>query len=95
MLTTTDLGRVYETLLCIPGMNENVKIDLRISRTMVLLLTQVIQRGISLQGGEKPQGLLDTISQEAIKQLEELSMDCLSKAGLTELDERLQKLQLK
>jgi len=95
MLTTTELGRVYETLLCIPGMNENVKVDLRISRTMVLLLTQVIQRGISLKDNEKPQGLLDTVSPEAIRELEELSVDCLSKAGLTELNEKLQKLQLK
>ncbi|WP_134087875.1 hypothetical protein [Olivibacter sp. XZL3] len=95
MLTTTELGRVYDTLLCIPGMNETVKIDLRISRTMVLLLTQVIQRGISFKEGEQVQGLLDTVNPETIRELEELSIDCLTKAGLMELNEKLQKLQVK
>lgn len=89
MLTATDLGRVYDTLLCIPGMNENIKIDLRISRKMVLLLTQVIQRGIAAKDEEQVEGLLTAVSLESIEELKELAADCLSKAGLTEFENKL------
>ncbi len=44
MLTTNDVAKVYDnyikvygTILSIPGMNETVKIDLKISRKNVLL----------------------------------------------------------
>jgi hypothetical protein len=32
MLTTNDVAKVYDTILRIPGMNETVKIDLKVSR---------------------------------------------------------------
>ena len=44
MLTTNDVAKVYDTILSIPGMNDTVKIDLRISRKNVLLLNHVIER---------------------------------------------------
>ncbi|MEJ7678735.1 MAG: hypothetical protein WKG06_12930 [Segetibacter sp.] len=50
MLTTTDVAKVYDTILSIPGMNETVKIDMRISRKNVLLLNSVIKRGLSAKG---------------------------------------------
>jgi len=42
MLTTSDVAKVYDTILGIPGMNEMVKIDMKISRKNVLLLHSVI-----------------------------------------------------
>ena len=42
MLTTTDVAKVYDTILSIPGMNETVKIDMGISRKNALLLNSVI-----------------------------------------------------
>jgi len=47
MLTTNDVAKVYDTILSPPGMNETVKIDLRISRRSVLLLNSVITRGFT------------------------------------------------
>jgi len=38
MATTNVLGTVYETLLCSPGMNEAVKIDVKMSRKAVLFI---------------------------------------------------------
>ncbi len=37
MLTTNDVARVYDTIMSIPGMNEPVKIDIKISRKNVLI----------------------------------------------------------
>ena len=38
MITTNDVAKVFDTVLSIPGMNELVKIDLKISRKNVLLI---------------------------------------------------------
>ena len=46
MATTIDIALVYDTLLASPEMNETVKIDLRVSRKTVLLLSGVIERGL-------------------------------------------------
>ncbi len=40
-MATNVLSKVYETLLCSPGMNEAVKIDVKINRKTVLLLNSV------------------------------------------------------
>jgi hypothetical protein len=43
MLSTDDVAKVYDTILSIPGMNEIVKIDLKITRKNVLLLNRVME----------------------------------------------------
>ena len=50
-MTTNDVARVYDTIMSIPGMNETVKIDMRISRKNVLLLNSVIERGLNDKRG--------------------------------------------
>ncbi len=35
MLTTTDVAKVYDTILSVPGMNETVKIDMKLSRNVL------------------------------------------------------------
>lgn len=42
MLTNNDVTKVYETILSIPGMNETVKIDFKVSRRNILVLNSVI-----------------------------------------------------
>ncbi len=49
MFSTTDIAKIYDTVLSIPGMNETVKIDLRIPRKNVLLLLKVIERGLLIK----------------------------------------------
>jgi len=88
MLTTNDVARVYETILNIPGMNETVKIDCKISKKNVLLLNNAIERGLALKD-DKTSMLLDTVPQEAPNELRLFAGECLQKAGLTELDEKL------
>ena len=92
MLTTNDVAKVYDTILSIPGMNETVKIDFKISRKNVLLLNSVIKRGLNAKD-EKSLNLLGSIPEETLKELSALADDCLTKAGLTELSEKLNVLR--
>lgn len=94
MLTTNDVAKIYDTILCTPGMNDTVKIDLRISRRNVLLLKNVIERGLTIKDAdEKSSNLLDIVSKETLQELNNLSDDCLLKAGLTELNQKLNGLK--
>jgi hypothetical protein len=89
MLTTTEMAQVYETILSIPGMSESVKIDLKISRRNVLLLNRVIERGLTLKDDDTSANFLNIVPQDTLQELTALANDCLKKAGLTELSEKL------
>lgn len=92
MLTTNDVARVYDTIMSIPGMNETVKIDLRISRKNVLLLNSVIERGLSAKDDDNSSDLINTVPEENLTELKSFANDCLEKAGLTELSKKLNTL---
>jgi len=87
MITKDEVSKVYDTVLSIPGMSEVVKIDLKISRKNVLLLSHVIGKGLDLK--EEDSGLLASISEEGLSELKNLSDECLQKAGLVELNQKL------
>jgi hypothetical protein len=91
MLTTDEVAKVYDTILSIPGMNEKVKIDLKITRKNALLLNRVIQRGLINNDGESSD-LLDRVPEEALLELNSLAEECLKKAGLIEFSEKLKML---
>ncbi|WP_423147864.1 hypothetical protein [Rubrolithibacter danxiaensis] len=73
-------------------MNETVKIDMKISRKNVLLLNHVIERGLSVKDGNETSSLLSSVPGESIEELKTLADDCLQKAGLIELSEKLNTL---
>ena len=87
MITTNDVAKVYDTVLSIPGMSEVVKIDLKISRKNVLLLNHFINKGLTSK--DDVSGLLGSISEEGLMDLKNLSEECLQKAGLVELNQKL------
>jgi len=91
MLTTNEVAQVFDTILSSPGMNDAVKIDMRISRKNVLLLSHVIEHGLMEQGDNKA-GLFASAPEEARQELRDLSSDILQKAGLVELSEKLKAL---
>ncbi len=95
MLTTTDVAKVYDTIMSIPGMNETVKIDMRISRKNVLLLNSVIKRGLAAKDDDKSANLLEGIPKETLQELDAFADECLTKAGLNELNEKLKALSSK
>ena len=90
-MNTNDAVKVLDTILCAPGMYETVKIDLKISRKNVLLLSSVIERGLSSKEDDKS-NLLESVSKENLQELNAFSTECLQKAGLTELNEKLKSL---
>jgi hypothetical protein len=92
MLTTNDVAKVYDTILSIPGMNETVKIDMKISRKNVLLLNSVIKRGLSAKDDDKSTNLLASVPTETLQELHDFADECLTKSGLTELSEKLNSL---
>jgi hypothetical protein len=92
MLTTNDIIQVYDTILSIPGMNDTVKIDLKISRKNVLLLTSVIERGLAIKQDDKSSNILDIVPKKILQEFTALADDCLKKAGLTDLSEKLKTL---
>jgi len=92
MLTTNDVAKVYDTILSIPGMNETVKIDLKMSRKNVLLLNSVIERGLTAKDDDKSSNLLNNVPEDSLNELKALANDCLQKAGLIELSEKLKML---
>lgn len=94
MLSTKDVTVVYETLLSSPGMNDTVKISLHIPRKNVLLLTRIIELGLSAKDNEQS-GLMQIVAKESISELKDLTGDLLQKAGLTEVYNKLNSLQVK
>jgi hypothetical protein len=94
-MTTSEVAKVYDTVLSIPGMNEAVKIDVKINRKTVLLLNSVIERGLTAKDGEQSQGLLELIPKETVEELKAFSEECLNKAGLKDLSEKMKGLHTK
>ena len=93
MLAKTDVNKIYDTLLSIPGMGDTVKIILNIPRKNILLLSKVIERGMSVKDAdERTHIILDMVSKESLQELLSLSADLLEKAGLTEMNKKLQSL---
>jgi hypothetical protein len=90
MLAKNDVARIYDTVLSIPGMNENVKVNLQTSRKNLLLLNKVIERGLKAkETDEKVLSILDIVSKESLDELTSIGIQLLDKAGLLEMDEKL------
>jgi len=58
------------------------------------LLSSVIEKGLSAKDDDKS-GLLEIVPKDSLKELAELATECLQKAGLTELSEKLKGLNSK
>jgi hypothetical protein len=85
------MSMLYDALLSSPGMSESVKINLQISRKQVLLLGQVMESGLN-QANAETSGLLSAMPEGSASELMEIINDCLSKAGLTDLNQKLKTL---
>lgn len=91
MLNANDAAKVFETILSTPGMSEVVKVDFKISRKNALLLCSVIERGLSAKDEDK-NNILELVPKEDLAHLVDFCNDCLQKAGLTELHQKLKSL---
>jgi len=88
-MTTNDAAVMYDALLSVPGMNEQVKVDMRISRKQILLLSQAIRQGVKQDTG-MIKDLVSVLPKESSNELCTIADDFLQKAGLGELYQKLQ-----
>ncbi|TRW21477.1 hypothetical protein FMM05_20215 [Flavobacterium zepuense] len=91
MMTANVVAQVFDTILSTPGMNDVVKIDLKISRKDVLLLNAIIEKGLSDKGDDKT-GILANVPADDLQKLKSLADEALQKASLVELSQRLSEL---
>lgn len=87
-MQNSEITKIYDTLLSIPGMNEPVKISLKISRKNILLLTQIIEFGIGKDGKEMA-GLMNIADKDTISAIQQINADLLDVSGLREMKEKL------
>lgn len=93
METVRDLKTIFDMLLSVPdGMNAQVKLDFKMSRQGVLILTQIMQRAFGKGDSEAIDMLLSVASEDAIQELIAIGEQWLQKADLTDLNEKLKQL---
>jgi len=92
MLSSKDVRIIYETLLATPGMNDEVKINLKIPRKTVLFLSKAIELGVQAQGDTEAAGLLMAADAASLERLHAISGDLLGAAGLVETNDRINEL---
>ncbi|MBO9658907.1 MAG: hypothetical protein J7527_08775 [Chitinophagaceae bacterium] len=88
MLTKTDSRKLFDAILSAPGMADKIKLQGSANRKTLLLLHHVVERGLS-QENDKNSGLLEGITEEEKQELTAFSQELLSKAGLTEMHDKL------
>lgn len=90
MLPKNEVAKVYDTILSIPGMNDDVKVNLKTSRKNLLLLNKVIERGLNgKETDDKSVSILESAPKETLQELAEIAGQLLNKAGLAEMNEKL------
>lgn len=94
MLSEKDLSLLFETLLSAPGMNDVVKLDLRIPRKNVLLLAKVIESGLQNKPGGTVDALIRVAGDGCGEDLKQVGIELLQKAGLSDMNSKLHILQL-
>ena len=82
-------SKVYEVLLCSPGMNDNVKVNFQMSRKEIFLLSRVIEAGLNAAGAD---GMTSLIGEESKQVYRAVTEDILKKAGLSDFVEKLKHL---
>jgi hypothetical protein len=93
-MQASEIAKVYETLLSIPGMNDEMKVSLKISRKNILLLSQVIENGVAVEGKEQT-GILSVIDNETKREISQIASDILEKSGMKAMKDKLSAFQSK
>jgi hypothetical protein len=82
IMTTNEVARVYDTLLSAPGMEDAVRIDMKIPRKQLLVLNHIL----SLPDLSKASELLGHLEGELFAGLRELGKTFLEKSSLVEFN---------
>lgn len=92
-MTATEISKIYDTELSIPGMSDKVKIELGTPGKNVFVLAKVIERGLSANKDDTPNSVLNVVNEEMLQELNTMSEELLKKAGLTDMNEKLNALK--
>jgi hypothetical protein len=84
--------RVFETVLCSPGMNEKCKINLQLSRQNILLLCSFIEQGLQVEKGETKLPIIAFMSEDCRTEISSLMNEILERGGLTQFYQKLKSL---
>ena len=85
-------SKVFDMVLSSPGMSENCKIVLHMSRQNVLLLGRLIEAGILSTNGNSDDEILSALPEESAGQFKVIHEEILKKSGLTDFYEKLKSL---
>ncbi len=70
MAATNYFAKVYDTVVTVPGMQESLKLDLRLTRKNVFLLSKIIERGLAVNGDKDASAsLLELIPAATLQEL--------------------------
>ena len=84
--------KIYEAVLSSPGMEDNVKIDFRISRKNILLISRIIEHGLSVD--ENKDEIFVQLPNENTEEIQKVREEMLRKGKLNEFDIKLKALSL-
>lgn len=85
-------SKIFEMILCSPGMAEQSKISLKITRQNVLVLSRLIEAGILNAKGAFEDEILGSLSEESVAEFKVIHEEILKKAGLADFYEKLKLL---
>lgn len=83
---------IFSTVLSSPGMSDNCKIVLQMSRQNVLLLSRLIEAGILSAKGNFEDDILSALPPESAGEFKVIHEEILKKSGLTDFYEKLKQL---
>lgn len=81
--------RIFDMILNSPGMADECKLNLKITRKNALLLGRLIESGILSSKGGLEDEILNTLPEAISSEFKIIHAEILSKAGLTEFYEKL------
>lgn len=90
--TSKEKSKIFETVLCSPGMNEKCKINLIISRQNILLLSRLIEAGLLKVNKSFEDEIISSLPKESLEEFKGIHEEILKKAELTEFYEKLKLL---
>ena len=90
--TKEEKSTIFAMVLSSPGMSENCKIVLQMSRQNVLLLSRLIEAGILNAKGNFEDEILSALPEESAGEFKIIHEEILKKSGLTDFYEKLKSL---
>lgn len=85
-------SKVFETVLSSPGMDQNCKISLKMTRQNVLLLCRLIEAGILDSKTIFEDEILGSLPEQSANEFKVIHEEMLKKSSLTDFYEKLKSL---